>query len=75
MSDNNFTNIFNISGDGNTVNMSQDIDAGGDGAEMLGMVLKFLVTILLSPILIPLVLGMNGYRMIQEKRQGGDYDV
>lgn len=75
MSDHNYTNIFNISGDNNEVNFTQDIDAGSDGAEMLGMVLKFLFTILLSPVLIPAILAMNGYKLMQGQGQleDGDY--
>jgi len=72
MSDNHYTNIFNVSGDGNTVNFDQDIDAGNN--EALALVLKFLVTILLSPVLIPLILAANGYKMMQGDNNllGGD---
>jgi len=73
MSDNNFTNIFNISGDNNNVNFSQSIENGG-GAEMLGMVLKFLLTLLLSPVIIPFLLTVNGIKMLQDQRDGGGYD-
>ena len=69
MSDNHYTNIFNVSGDGNTVNFDQDIDAGNN--EALALVLKFLVTILLSPVLIPVILMANGYKMMQ----GGDQNL
>ena len=72
MSDFNVTNVFNISGNGNTVNMSQDIDAGSDGAEITGMVLKFLLTLLLSPIFIPVLLAANGIKLLQDQR-GGNY--
>lgn len=72
MSDNHFTNIFHVTGNNNTVNVRQDIDASNGGADMLGMVLKFLGMIILSPVLIPLILGMNGYKMIQDQRNGGD---
>ena len=72
MSDNHYTNIFNISGDGNTVNFDQDIDAGNN--EALQMVLKFLLTLLLSPVLIPLILAANGYKMMQGDNLLGGYD-
>ena len=72
MSDFNVTNVFNISGNGNTVNMSQDIDNGSNGAEITGMVLKFLLTLLLSPILIPVLLAANGIKLLQDQR-GGNY--
>lgn len=74
MSDLNITNIFNITGNGNTVNVSQDIDSGSNGAEITGMVLKFLLTLLLSPIFIPVLLAANGIKLLQEQRPGGDYD-
>jgi len=73
MSDQHFTNIFNITGNGNTVNVTQDIDSGG--AEVAGMVMKFVlafVGLLLSPILIPILLTANGIKMIQAER-GNDY--
>ena len=75
MSDNHYTNIFNVSGDGNTVNFDQDIDAGNN--EALALVLKFLVTILLSPVLIPLILAANGYKMMLNGQSmlEGDDDV
>lgn len=76
MSDNNVTNIFHITGDGNTVHLDQDF--GSDGNEALALVLKFLVTILLSPVLIPLILAANGYKMMQGNGQSmleGDNDV
>jgi len=63
MSENHYTNIFNVTGDGNTVNFEQH--NGNDGNETLALVLKFLVTILLSPVLIPMILAMNGYRLMQ----------
>lgn len=72
MSDNHYTNIFNISGDGNTVNFDQDIDAGNN--EALQMVLKFLLTLLLSPVLIPVILMANGYKMMQGDNLLGGYD-
>ena len=73
MSDNHYTNIFNVSGDGNTINFDQDIDAGNN--EALQMVLKFLLTLLLSPVLIPVILMANGYKMMQGDNNllGGDY--
>lgn len=71
MSDNHYTNIFNVSGDGNTVNFDQDIDAGNN--EALQMVLKFLLTLLLSPVLIPVILMANGYKMLGHG-QLEDYD-
>ena len=72
MSDNHYTNIFNISGDGNTVNFDQDIDASNN--EALALVLKFLVTILLSPVLIPVILMAKGYKMMQGDNLLGGYD-
>ncbi len=74
MSENHYTNIFNISGDGNTVNFEQN--NGSDGNEALALVLKFLVTILLSPVLIPMILAMNGYKLMQGEQNllGGDDD-
>lgn len=74
MSDNHYTNIFNVSGDGNAVNFDQSIDAGNN--EALQMILKFLVTILLSPVLIPLILTMNGYKMMQDNQNllGDDHE-
>ena len=72
MSDNHYTNIFNISGDGNTVNFDQHIDASNN--EALALVLKFLVTILLSPVLIPVILMANGYKMMQGDNLLGGYD-
>ena len=75
MNEQHFTNNFYVSGNNNSVNFEQHIDARSDGAEMMGMVLKFLVTILLSPIMIPLLLAANGVKMIQQERQGGDYDA
>ena len=72
MSDNHYTNIFNVSGDGNTVNFDQDIDAGNN--EALQMVLKFLLTLLLSPVLIPVILMANGYKMMQGDNLLGGYD-
>ncbi len=68
-------NTFIISGDGNTVDIDQDF--GSDGNEALALVLKFLVTILLSPVLIPLILGLNGYKLMSGNGQnllGGDDD-
>lgn len=67
-------NIFNISGDNNEVNFTQT--NGSDGNEALALVLKFLVTILLSPVLIPAILAMNGYKLMQDQNrlEGGDYE-
>ena len=68
-------NTFIISGDNNTVDIDQDF--GSDGNEALALVLKFLVTILLSPVLIPLILGLNGYKLMQGGNQnllGGNDD-
>ena len=67
MSDNNFTNNFYVHGDGNTVNFSQTVDAGSHGNEALGLVLKFLLQLLLSPILIPLLLAANGYKRLADQ--------
>lgn len=64
-------NTFIISGDNNTVSIDQDF--GSDGNEALALVLKFLVTILLSPVLIPAILAMNGYKMMQDQKQLGDW--
>ena len=64
MSDQNFTNVFNISGDGNTVNFTQSIDASDGGNEALSMVLKFLLTLLLSPVMLPILLMANGYKQL-----------
>lgn len=69
MSENHYTNIFNVTGDGNTVSFEQSIDSGS--AEMLGMVLKFLLALLLSPIMIPFLLTANGIKLLQD---GGDQD-
>lgn len=71
----NFNNEFNIGGSHNTVNVTQTFNDGNN--EALGMVLKFLVTILLSPVLIPMLLAMNGYKLMQEGNQnllGGDHE-
>lgn len=78
MSDQHFTNIFNITGNGNTINVSQSVTNGSDGAEVAGMVFKFVLAfigLLLSPVLIPILLAANGVKMIQAERQGGDYDA
>ena len=72
MSDFNVTNVFNINGNGNSVSVSQDINNGSNGAEMMGMVLKFLLTLLLSPVLIPVLLAANGIKLLQDQR-GGNY--
>lgn len=75
MSDQHFTNIFNVSGNNNTVNFSQHIENDSGGAEVAGMVMKFVlafVGLLLSPILIPILLTANGIKMIQAER-GNDY--
>ena len=72
MSDNHYTNIFNVSGDGNTVNFDQDIDAGNGGNEALGMVLKFLLTLLLSPVMLPLILMANGYKQLSDSAHDGE---
>ena len=65
-------NTFNISGDGNTVNFEQNVTEGNN--EALALVLKFLVTILLSPVLIPVILMANGYKMMQGDNLLGGYD-
>lgn len=72
MSDQHFTNNFYVSGNNNSVNFEQHIDAGSDGAEITGMVLKFLLTLLLSPIFIPILLAANGIKLLQDQR-GGNY--
>ena len=64
----NYNNEFNIGGSHNTVNITQEFNDGNN--EALEMVLKFLVTILLSPVLIPMLLAMNGYKMLQDEKQG-----
>lgn len=64
------TNIFNISGDGNTVNFEQN--NGSDGNEALAIVLKFVLALILSPVLIPFLLTVNGYKMLQDQRGGFD---
>jgi len=77
MSDNHYTNNFYVHGNGNTVNFSQSIESGSDGAEVAGMVFKFVlgfIGLLLSPVLIPILLAANGVKMIQAERQGGDYE-
>jgi hypothetical protein len=61
-------NTFIISGDNNTVSIDQDFNEGNN--EALALVLKFLVTILLSPVLIPMILAMNGYKMVSGNGQG-----
>lgn len=77
MSDQNITNIFHVTGNGNSVSVSQEITIGSDGAEVAGMVFKFVLAfigLLLSPILIPILLTAHGVKMIQDQRQGGgDY--
>ncbi len=70
MSDNHYNNNFLIHGDGNNVTIHQRI--GNDSNEALALVLKFLITILLSPIFIPLLLTLNGVRLLQESQQEGD---
>lgn len=78
MSDQHFTNIFNINGNGNTINVSQSVTNDSGGAEAAGMVLKFVLAfigLLLSPILIPILLTAHGVKMLQDQRQGGDYDA
>jgi len=75
MSDQHFTNIFNVTGNGNTINVNQHIDAGSDGAEVAGMAMKFVlafVGLLLSPILIPILLTANGIKMIKGDSDYGD---
>lgn len=57
-----YNNEFHIGGQNNTVNITQSFTDGNN--EALALVLKFLVTILLSPVLIPLILGMNGYKLV-----------
>lgn len=67
-------NTFIISGDNNTVDIDQDF--GSNGNEALALVLKFLVTILLSPVLIPFLLAANGYKMLNGQNMlEGDDDV
>lgn len=65
-------NTFNISGDGNTVNFEQNVTEGNN--EALALVLKFLLTLLLSPVIIPLLLAANGYKLMQGEQNllGGD---
>ena len=72
MSDNHYTNIFHVSGNNNTVHFEQSIENDSGGAEMVGMVLKFLLTLLLSPIIIPFLLTANGVKMLHDQRNGGD---
>jgi len=74
MSDQHFTNNFYVHGDNNTVNFSQSITTGSDGNEALQMVLKFLLTLLLSPIMLPFLMAANGMKMLKGD-QGGDYDA
>jgi hypothetical protein len=62
MSDVNVTNNFYVSGHHNTVTVHQEMTQ--ESTKALGMVLKFLVTILLAPIAIPFLLTVNGYRML-----------
>lgn len=59
-----FHNEFHIGGQGNTVHIHQEFIDGNN--EALGMILKFLLTILLSPVTIPMILMANGYKMLQE---------
>lgn len=68
-------NTFIVSGNNNTVSIDQDFNEGNN--EALALVLKFLVTILLSPVLIPLILAANGYKLMSGSDQnllGGDDD-
>lgn len=65
-------NTFIVSGDGNTVSISQDIDASEGSNEALGMVLKFLLTLLLSPVIIPFLLAANGYKMLSGNESDDD---
>lgn len=77
MSDQHFTNIFNINGNGNTINVSQSVTNDSGGAEMFGMVLKFVLAfigLLLSPVLVPILLTVNGVKMLQERGQGDNAD-
>ena len=68
----NYNNEFNIGGSNNTVNIAQTFNDGNTQA--LEMVLKFLVTILLSPVMIPLILAANGYKLMQDRGQLEDDD-
>lgn len=72
MSEQHFTNIFNVTGNNNTVNFTQDIDASDGGNEALGMVLKFLLTLLLSPVMLPLILMANGYKQLSDSAHDGE---
>jgi len=77
MSDQHFTNIFNINGNGNTINVSQSVTNDSGGAEAAGMVLKFMLAfigLLLSPVLVPILLTVNGVKMLQERGQGDNAD-
>lgn len=67
-----YNNEFHIGGQNNTVNIAQTYQDGSN--EALALVLKFLLTLLLSPVLIPLILAMNGYKLMQGDQNllGGD---
>jgi CheY-like chemotaxis protein len=69
----NYNNEFNIGGTNNTVNITQTYTDGNN--EALQMILKFLITLILSPVLIPAILAMNGYKLMQgEQNLLGGYD-
>jgi len=57
-----YNNEFHIGGQNNTVNITQTFSDGNN--EALGLVLKFLLTLLLSPVIIPFLLAANGYKMM-----------
>lgn len=75
MSDNetNITNIFNVSGHHNSVEIGQSFEnttTGGDVGKILQIVLGFVAMIVLSPVWVPYLL-LSGAR---NKLIGGDAD-
>jgi len=74
MSDQHITNNFFVTGDGNSIDFDQSITSESGALKALELVLKFLLAVLLSPVLIPIILGANGYRMLRDSRQGGSDD-
>lgn len=65
MADQHIENHFVVNGHHNVVNFHQEITS--ESSEALALVLKFCLTLLLSPIAIPFLLAVNGYRLLAEK--------
>ncbi len=61
MSNQNTTSIH-IVGNGNIVNVHQQMTV--ESGRALGLVLKFLATVLLLPVTLPLLLTFHGYRVL-----------